>query len=98
MPATVNSDKISAVEKVVAVLEAVTTQLRVEVNTLKADLRESLLNLAELSKTHALLQQRHDDHVRRAEVWGQRWWALVLLLVGAVLSLCSALIVALARK
>ena len=55
-------------------------------------------SLATLDKNHALLQQRHDDHVRRAEVWGQRWWALVPLLVGAVLSLCSALIVSLARK
>ena len=98
MPPVVNPDKISAVEKAVAVLEAVTTQLRVEVNTLKADLRDRQSDLVELSKTHALLQQRHDEHVRRAEVWGQRWWALVPLLVGAVLSLCSALIVALARK
>lgn len=98
MPRIVNSDKLSAVEKAVAVLETVTTQLRDEVNALKADLRGSLSDFAELSKTHALLQQRHDEHVRRAEVWGQRWWALVPLLLGAVLSLCSALIVALARK
>lgn len=61
--------------------------------------------LASLDKENAVLKQtiaeqtrRFDEHVRRAEVWGQRWWALVPLLVGAVLSLCSALIVALARK
>ena len=98
MPAIVNSDKISAVEKALAVLEAVTTQLRVEVNRLKDDLKDSHADLAELTKSHALLQQRHDDHVRLAEVWGQRWWALVPLLLGAVLTLCSGLVVALARK
>ena len=98
MPPIVNSDKISAVEKAVAVLEAVTTQLRVDVNRLKDDLRDSHADLAELTKNHALLQQRHDDYVRRAEVWGQRWWALVPLLLGAVLTLCSGLVVALARK
>ena len=63
------------------------------------------LDLASLDKENAVLKQtiaeqarRFDDHVRRAEVWGQRWWALVPLLLGAVLSLCSTLIVALARK
>ncbi len=66
---------------------------------------DSRLALATLDKENAVLKQtiaeqtrRFDEHVRRAEVWGQRWWALVPLLVGAVLSLCSALIVALARK
>ena len=63
------------------------------------------LALAALDKENAVLRQalaeqarRFDDHVRRAGVWGQRWWALVPVLVGAVLSLCYALIVALARK
>ena len=66
---------------------------------------DSRLALATLDKENAVLRQslaeqarRFDDHVRRAEVWGQRWWALVPLLVGAVLTLCSGLVVALARK
>jgi chromosome segregation ATPase len=45
-----------------------------------------------------MLKQRLDDHLKRMEVWSGRLWALVVVLIGAVLSLASGLIVTLARK
>jgi len=98
MPQETNTSKIGALEKSVTTLVTVTVQLRAEVDAFKTDLKSSEAAVAALDKENALLQQRHDDHVRRAEVWGQRWWALVALLLGAVLTLCSGLVVALARK
>ena len=86
-------------------VELALRELRTTVDFLKdqaagfAKLQEEFRDaVAALDKGNALLTQRLDDHVRRAEVWGQRWWALVPLLVGAVLTLCSGLVVALARK
>ncbi len=98
MPAQTNSDRILLLESAATVLALVQKQHEKELAEIDSRLNLRDVAFVELCKSHALLQQRHDDYVRRAEVWGQRWWALVPLLVGAVLSLCSALIVALARK
>lgn len=46
----------------------------------------------------AALRQRSDDQTKQYEAWVGRAWSLVTLLVGAVLSLASGLIVTLARK
>jgi len=66
---------------------------------------EFRLTLATVDKENAALKQsigeqtrRHDDHVRRAEVWGQRWWALMAGLVLATVGAIFSLAVALARK
>lgn len=46
----------------------------------------------------AALRQRSDDQTRQHEAWANRAWGFFLVLIGAVLSLASGLIVALARK
>ena len=54
--------------------------------------------LALLRQENAVLRQRLDDHLKRVETWSARLWALVSVLIGAVLSLASGLIVTLVRK
>jgi hypothetical protein len=46
----------------------------------------------------ASLKQQLQDHVKHTELSDTRRWSLILALLGAVLSLASGLIVALARK
>ena len=94
MPSATNSDKIASLEKAVTLFESVTRQLQSEIAEVKATLKEREAAFTELAKAHALLQQRHDDHVKRAEVWGQRWWTLA---AGMILALFAAT-VALVRK
>ena len=60
--------------------------------------RERDREIAALRQENALLRQRLDDHLKRVETWSGRLWVLVTVLVGAVLSLASGLIVALAKK
>lgn len=59
-------------------------KLRDEVQTLRVD--------------NAVLRQQVQDHLMRAESWSGRLWALVTVLIGAVLTLVSGLIVTLAKK
>lgn len=54
--------------------------------------------IAELRQENALLRQRLDDHLKRVEMWSGRFWMLVPVLVGAIFSLASGLIVVLAKK
>lgn len=54
--------------------------------------------VGELRRECAVLRQRIDDHLKRFEERDRRVWGLVILLLGAVLSLASGLIVTLARK
>lgn len=51
-----------------------------------------------LEKENAVLKQLLQDHIKRVEVWDGRRWGLIVLLVGAVLSLSSGLVISLARK
>ena len=60
--------------------------------------RERDRAITELRQENAVLRQRLDDHLKRVETWSARLWALVPVLIGAVLSLASGLIVTLARK
>ncbi|MBX9580771.1 MAG: hypothetical protein K2X87_10730 [Gemmataceae bacterium] len=53
---------------------------------------------AELRQEVALHRQQLQDHLKRVEVWSGRLWALVAVLVGAVMSLAGGLIIALAKK
>jgi glycerol uptake facilitator-like aquaporin len=88
------ADRIRELELAVRELTVSAASLRSETDYAINDAQALTEKVATQATEIALLK----DHVRRAEVWGQRWWALVPLLLGAVLSLCSALIVALARK
>ena len=54
--------------------------------------------LAEARQENAILKQQFQDHIKQVEIWDNRRWTLFVLLVGAVMSLASGLIVALARK
>jgi hypothetical protein len=51
-----------------------------------------------LRQENALLRQRFVDQAKRIEVWANRAWGFFVVLVGALLSLASGLIVTLARK
>ncbi len=53
---------------------------------------------AALRQEIALLRQRFDDQAKRTETWANRAWGFFVVLVGALLSLASGLIVTLARK
>jgi chromosome segregation ATPase len=54
--------------------------------------------LAEARQETAVLKQQLQDHVARYQEWERRRWSLIVLLVGAVMSLASGLIVTLAKK
>lgn len=60
-----------------------------------ADLRREL---AEARQETAVLKQQLQDHVAQYQEWDRRRWGLIVLLLGAVLSLASGLIVTLAKK
>jgi hypothetical protein len=54
--------------------------------------------LATLRQENAVLRQQLQDHVAQYQEWDRRRWGLIVMLIGAVLSLASGLIVTLARK
>lgn len=60
--------------------------------------RDHLREIAEIRQSCALNQKSLDDHLKRVETWSGRFWGLVPILIGAVLSLAAGLIVALAKK
>ena len=62
-----------------------------EIKTLRMD-------VTELQKDNALLRQRLDEHLKRVEKWDTRFWGLIVVLVGALLSLSAGLIVVLVKK
>lgn len=54
--------------------------------------------IAELRQENAVLRQQFRDHLNRVETWSGRLWTLITVLVGAILSLASGLIIALSKK
>lgn len=54
--------------------------------------------LANLRIEVAVLRQKVDDHIKQVELWDSRRWGLIVVLIGAVLSLASGLIVTLANR
>lgn len=72
--------------------------LRSHADKQRDELAELRLELAAARQEIALLRQRQDEQQKRSEEWGRRGWTFAMLLVGAVLSLASGLIVTLARK
>ena len=71
---------------------------RAESSELKAAIARVEEKCASLATENALLRQKLDDHLKRVELWDGRLWGLIVLLVGAALSLASGLIVTLARN
>jgi hypothetical protein len=55
-------------------------------------------DVAALRQENAVLRQLVQDHINQYQEWDRRRWGVITLLIGAVLSLASGLIVTLARK
>ncbi len=60
-----------------------------------AELRQEL---AAGRQEAAVLRQQLQDHVAQYQEWDRRRWGLFVLLIGAVMSLASGLVVTLAKK
>jgi predicted nucleic acid-binding Zn-ribbon protein len=60
-----------------------------------AELRREL---TDVRQENAVLRQQLQDHIKQTDLADNRRWALIVLLLGAVLSLASGLIVTLAKK
>ena len=69
-----------------------------DVAEVKALLEKQRYDVAELRQDNALLRQRLDEHLKRVEKWDTRFWGLIVVLVGALLSLSAGLIVVLVKK
>lgn len=54
--------------------------------------------IADVRQENAVLRQQLQDHISQYQEWDRRRWALIMLLVGTVLSLAAGLIVTLAKK
>lgn len=73
-------------------------RLRKESADSTAAARESDKATADLRQEQAVTRQQLVEHLKRVEVWDARRWALVAVLVSALLALASGLVVALARR
>jgi type II secretory pathway component PulL len=74
------------------------SELRAALAASEAKVVGLVADVARQDKELALLRQQFDKHVKDVELWDGRRWGLLVVLVGAVLSLASGLIVTLARK
>ena len=95
MPPKNNSDRLLTLEQLVSKLELAAELQRVQLDKL---IDQSIAQ----DKSQALLQQRFDDSVRRADLASKWWWglgaSLIAALFAAVMALASALIVAQAPR
>ena len=62
------------------------------------EIKSLRVDVTEMQKETALLRQRLDEHLKRVEKWDTRFWGLIVVLVGALLSLSAGLIVVLVKK
>jgi chromosome segregation ATPase len=99
------SEQIREVSTDVNVLEARVETLLDEMKDRKAadekrreEITQLRQELAGLRQENAVLRQQLQDHVAQYQEWDRRRWGLIVMLIGAVLSLASGLIVTLARK
>lgn len=51
-----------------------------------------------LERENADLKRQIQDHIKRVELWSNRGWALIMVLVGTLCSVATGLIIAFARK
>lgn len=96
--ATTNTERIQDLERSSITSQADLAYVKEALSDLTALSRDGESRVTELEKENALLKQRLDDHIKRLETWSGRLWGFIMLLIGAVLSLASGLIVTLARK
>jgi uncharacterized coiled-coil protein SlyX len=72
-------------------LELDTENIETETGTLKDALEP-------LRRDVALINQQLAELTKRTEEWERRWWGIVTIMIGALLSLAAGLIVTLVRK
>lgn len=92
------NDQFRDVFTQLAVLTERDTARQQEVKDLRELVETEQRERVRLQVENAALKQRLDDHIKRAETWSGRLWALVVMLAAAALSLASGLIVALNKK
>jgi hypothetical protein len=71
---------------------------RNEIDDLKAVVQKERDARVASDRENAALKQQLQDHIAQYQEWDRRRWGLIVMLIGAVLSLASGLIVTLARK
>ncbi|MCE9564709.1 MAG: hypothetical protein K8U57_21970 [Planctomycetes bacterium] len=69
-----------------------------EITRLRDEIADDRKAPIALEKENAILRQQLQEHIKQVELWDSRRWGLIVLLLGAVLSLASGLIVTLAKK
>jgi chromosome segregation ATPase len=86
-------------QKAVESLKQAQADLRLEflkeLTTRDDSLKEAI---AGLRREIAVTNQKLENLTKHVDEWDRRWWGLVVLLVGAALSLASGLIVTLGRR
>lgn len=93
------AEREAALRTLVSDLRAADEQRREEIAELRRnELGELRQELALVRQENAVLRQQLQDHIRQVELWDGRRWGLFVLLIGAVLSLASGLIVTLAKR
>jgi chromosome segregation ATPase len=93
-----NTDRIQELEKNLIVLQTEVSYFKKALEDETNAKRDAETKVMGIQNEASLLKQRLDDHLKRMEVWSGRLWGLIVLLIGAVLSLSSGLIVTLVRK
>jgi hypothetical protein len=69
-----------------------------EVQELKVILEKERDARITSDRENAILRQQLQDHLTQYQEWDRRRWGLIVMLIGAVMSLASGLIVTLVRK
>ncbi len=87
---SLHAARLEAVEQ-----RGLVTHLRREFDVEQSLGREREQAIADLRQENAVLRRQLDDYLKRVETWSGRLWGLVPVLLGAILSLASGLIVTL---
>ena len=92
------SEQLREVASDIKVLYERDENRRRELERLIAKYEAAQTELAAARQENAVLRQQLQDHISQYQEGDRRRWGLIMLLVGALLSLASGLIVTLAKK
>jgi len=81
-----------------AALRTLVSELRAADERRRNEVAEVRKEIADLRQENAVLRQQLQDHVEQYREWDRRRWGFISLLIGAVFTLASGLIVTLAKK
>jgi hypothetical protein len=90
--------KESLIEELKEVIEKERDSRRSEIKGLEAIIEKERDARAAIDRENATLKQQLQDHIAQYQEWERRRWGLIVILISAVLSLASGLIVTLSRK